>query len=183
MKPTPTISIICALVTLTMITSIPTVAGVPSKELAPPSIRMLDYNQMRAITEITQRIESMMALAQNVSTRVWVQGLRDPDGRVGLFIACSRPFITPSNTTGMDARKAWVLLAVFAITKHTEGSPVSLDYIGFTDQSGLIGEHWFYRLEMSTARQVQHQLFAHAITMEQAYDKVIAAWHRVGPEG
>lgn len=157
-------------------------AAVPPREPPPPGIRMLGYDQMRAVTGITQRIEGMMALAPNVSTRVWAQGLRDPDGRVGLFIACSRPFITPTKTPGMDARKAWVLLAVFAITKHTEGSPVSLDYIGFTDQSGLGGEHWFYRLEMSAARQVQHELFARAITMEQAYDKVIAAWRRVGSE-
>lgn len=36
----------------------------------------------------------------------------------------------------MDARKSWVLLAVFSAVKHTDGSPVSLDYIGFTDATG-----------------------------------------------
>lgn len=82
----------------------------------------------------------------------------------------------------MDDRKAWVLFAVFAITKHIEGSPVGFDYIGFTDQTGLNGDRWFYRLEMSTARQVRRQLFARTITMDQAYGMITTAWRRVGPE-
>lgn len=45
----------------------------------------------------------------------------------------------------------------------------------------MSSDRWFYRLDMSTARLVQHQLFISAITMQQAYDKIIAAWHRVTP--
>lgn len=141
-------------------------ADLPATQSPAHGLRMLGFEEMSALTKIAQRIEGMMTLAHDVHTRVWAQGVRDPDGRIGLFIAFSQPFIAPTKSPEMDDRKAWVLLAVFAITKHTEGSPVSPDYIGFTDRTGLNGDRWFYKLEMSTARQVQRQLFARTITMD-----------------
>ena len=43
------------------------------------------------------------------------------------------------------------------------------------------GDRWFYMLDMSDARRVQGQIFSRAITLEQGYDKIITAWHRVTP--
>lgn len=144
-------------------------------------LRMLNHDEMRVIAACARRIEAMMSVSEDALTKVMLQGLRDPDGRLGIIIACSQPFVTPTNTPGMDERKQWVMLAVFAVVKHAAGSPVKVDYIGLTDSQGVSGGRWFYELDMRKARLMQQRLLTRAITMEQGYDSVVAAWHRVTP--
>ena len=149
----------------------------PPQSAVPPlaveAPKALDGDQIRVFAEMARKIEATMALKASPPQ------MRDPDGRLGIFIDCSQPFLAPPATRGMDMRKTWVLLAIFATVTSTESHPVIVDYIGFTDPEGANGKRWFYELDMSAARQIQKEIFSGAITMEQGYEKVIAAWRRV----
>lgn len=163
-------------------TPLPAVPSRPSADFGNTGTRMLPVDELRVVTEIGRRMESVMALSKDAQTKVWASGTRDADGRLGIYVICSKPFLTPTQSPGVDARKAWLMLAVFAGVKYTGESPVTIDYIGFADPSGMGGEHWFFRLDMSTARQVQHELFANTIDLETGYERIIAAWQRVTPQ-
>jgi len=136
-------------------------------------------DQMRVLSAITSKIAYMMTADPAVKCKVWPDIATESIGRHGIIIACSRSLYLDSNEPGMDVRKSWVMLAVLACVKYTEGSPVTVDYIGFTDPEGLSGERWYYELKMSTAENVHHQIRRGTITMQDGYDQVASAWQRV----
>lgn len=163
-------------------TPLPAVPSGPPLDVWDRGTRMLSIDELRVVTEIGRRMESLMALSKEARTKVWASGTRDADGRLGIYFICSKPLLARTDAPGLDARRAWVMLAVFAAVKYTEESPVAIDYIGFADPSGMSGERWFFRLDMSTARQVQHEFFANTIDLETGFDHIIAAWRRVTPQ-
>ncbi len=135
--------------------------------------KILQEDEQRVLGEIARKIEGTL------SGKASSEKTRDPDGRLGIYIDCPNPFLTPPGTPGMDVRKTWVLLAIFAAVTSTEGSPVVVDYIGLTDPEGANGKRWFYELDMKAAAGVQKEVFSGALTMEQGYEKIIASWRRV----
>lgn len=139
--------------------------------------------EIRALTEISEKIASMMEVGQSAKAKVWPDIETDFEGRHGIFIACSRPLFPAVNEPGMDQRKSWVMLAVLAAVKYTDGGSVAVDYIAFTDPLGQSGERWYYLLEMKDAIFVQHRLLLGGLSMEQGYDKISAVWRRVTPRG
>lgn len=123
--------------------------------------------------DIVRKIEATMVV------KATVPQARDPDGRIGIFIDSGRPFLTPPQTPGMDIRKTWVLLATFSALSAMEGTPVLIDYIGFTDPEGANGKRWFFQLNIKDALRIQKAVFAGDLTMEQGYEQIIAAWKKV----
>ena len=155
----------------------------PARDPSNTGSRMLNVDEMSVITDIARKMTTMLSVVEGVHTRVLPQGMRDPDGRLGIFVVCPQPFIAPAGKPGMNAQKSWVMLAVFAAVKYTADSPVAVDYVGLADARGMTEDRWYYKLNMSAARQVQRQLFAGTISLEQGYDKIAAAWRRVTPAG
>ena len=149
------------------------------------SRRMLGADEMIVVSTIAGRMAGMMSVIGDNHTRVLPQGVRDPDGRLGIIVVSSEPLVPPADAPWKVASKKWVMLAVMAAVKYTAGSPVPIDYIGFTDTQGMGGSsgRWFYELNLSTARLVQRQLLSHTITTEQAFEKVTASWRRVTADG
>ncbi len=139
--------------------------------------------EIRALTEISEKIASMMEVGQSAKAKVWPDIDTDFEGRHGIFIACSRPLYPAVNEPGMDQRKSWIMLAVLAAVKYTDGGSVAVDYIAFTDPLGQSGERWYYQLEMKDAIFVQHRLLLGGLSMEQGYNKISAVWRRVTPQG
>jgi hypothetical protein len=148
-----------------------------------PGNSMLGYDEMLEVVRLARKMESMILAAEAPLAGICPQGLRDPDGRLGIFIVCSRPLVTPTKSPGMDDGKAWVVLSVFAAVKYCGDCPVKVDYIGLTDPRGMSGEGWYYDLNMNAARRVQRSMCSGGLTLEQGYDQIVAAWRRVTPAG
>lgn len=163
-------------------------ADLPAQVSEPPDgwtqkVRGVSDEELRQLTKIVAGIKSMMAVDQAAKTGVWWDAVSDPEGRIGIFMACSQPLAVAINNPGLDMRKSWVLLAVLAAVKYTEDSPVTVSYIAFTDPQGLSGDRWFYKLDMSDAALVRSEILNGRISMEQGYDKIVAAWRRVTQAG
>ena len=86
------------------------------------------------LVDIARKIESTMAV------KATVPATHDPDGHIGIFIDSEQPCLTPPRAPGMDIRKMWELLATFSALSAAEGSPVLIDYIGFTDPEAAHGK-------------------------------------------
>jgi hypothetical protein len=163
-------------------------ADVPAQTSSPTSgwtktVRGVSDDEMRQLTKIVARIKSMMTVDQGVKTGVWSDAVSDPEGHIGIFMACSQPMAVAINNPGLDMRKSWVILAVLAAVKYTEDSPVIVNYIAFTDPLGLSSERWFYKLDMSAASLVRRDILSGRLSMEQGYDKIVASWRRVTHDG
>ncbi len=143
--------------------------------------RMLAVDEMHILTGIAGRMHTMLTVADPIRTKVWAHGLRDERGRAGIFVACSHPFVAPDESESMSLGKSWVLLAVSAAVKYTEGSPVPVDYIAFTEPAGMSGNGWYYELDLRKARQIQRELVAREMTMADGYRRITAIWQKKTP--
>ena len=79
----------------------------------------------------------------------------------------------------MKRKRSWIIFAVIATVKYAEVNRGAVDYIAITDPLGMIGERWYYQLEMTSAAKVQRQLIFEGIGFEKAYKTIMASWHKV----
>jgi len=140
---------------------------------------VLNRQELHVLSVLACRTESMMTLASFTQSHVWPHGVRDHQGRIGLFIGSSEPLIHAKDPALFEAGKSWVVLGVIAAAKYAEGSAVDPDHIAFTDSEGLNGERWYYDLDMKIARRLHRQMVDGVLKPTQAYDLIAAAWRKV----
>lgn len=150
-----------------------------TKESTPKNRHLPTKEEVRTLTRIGEKISSMMNVGQTMTCKVWPDFNTDLAGRHGIFIACPEPLFTTSNEEEMKRKRSWIIFAVIAAVKYAEVNRGAVDYIAITDPLGMIGERWYYQLEMTSAAKVQRQLIFEGIGFEKAYKTIIASWHKV----
>ena len=140
---------------------------------------VLNRNELHTLSAISQKMEFMINPSEFKHTRVWPHGVRDEKGRIGLLISCANPFAKLTTGPESEGFKAWVIYAVIAAVKYSEGSPVPIDHLGFTEFGDTSGDKWYWDLDMATARLVHKNLFSERLTAEEAYAIITQSWSRV----
>ncbi len=137
---------------------------------------------IRVLTQIGEKISSMMNAGQTLTSKVWPDFNTDIEGRRGIFIACSHSLVPTPNEEEMLRQRSWLLFAVISTVKYTEASRAAVDYIAITDPLGMSGERWYYQLEMKAAARIHHQFTNEGISLEQGHEMIMASWHKVTSE-
>jgi hypothetical protein len=140
---------------------------------------VLNRSELHTLSAISQKMEFMINPADFNHTRVWPHGVRDERGRIGLFISCAYPFAQMTAGPELEGFKAWVIYTVIAAVKYSEGSPVPVDHLGFTEFSDSSGDKWYWDLDMANAKLVHKKLFSKGLTPEEAYSIITKTWTRV----
>ena len=140
---------------------------------------VLNRSELHTLSAISQKMEFMINPAEFNHTRVWPHGVRDGRGRIGLFISCAYPFTEMTTGPELEGFKAWVIYTVIAAVKYSEGSPVPVDHLGFTEFDNSSGDKWFWDLDMASAKLVHKKLFSKGITADEAYAIITKSWTRV----
>ena len=73
-----------------------------SSALPYPGNSMLAYDELLVVVGLAKRIERMILAAEAPLAEMCPQGLRDPDGRLGLYIVCAQPLVEPVRRPGMN---------------------------------------------------------------------------------
>jgi hypothetical protein len=142
--------------------------------------RALTRSELLPLEAIAQRAQSMMSVATFTPTRVWPHGVRDRQGRLGIFLCSERPILHDPAPDMVLAKEAWVVFGLVAAVKYSEGSQVG--HVAFTDSSGETGERWYYDISMAEAREIHEMLISGILQPENAFRLIEAAWQKVTPQ-
>lgn len=142
--------------------------------------RALTRSEMLPLEAIALRVQSMMSVATFTPTRVWPHGVRDQQGRLGIFLSSERPILHDPTPAMVQAKKAWVVFGLVAAVKYSEGSQVG--HVAFTDSSGETGERWYYDISMAEAREIHEMLIRGILQPDNAFRLIEAAWQKVTPQ-
>jgi hypothetical protein len=155
-----------------------------SPQSAPPAgsnaARALSRAELLPLEAIAGRVQSMMSEVAFTSTRVWPHGVRDQQGRLGIFLSSERPLFNDPTPAIVQAKEDWVVIGLVAAVKYSEGSQIR--HIAFTDSRGETGEHWYYDISMVEAREIHEMLIRGIVRPENAYRLIEAAWQKVTAE-
>ncbi|MDI1311829.1 hypothetical protein [Prosthecobacter sp.] len=139
----------------------------------------LNRIELHRLENISRRMVEMMSVVSHASL-IWPHGVRDSKGRMGIFIGSERPLFEEPGFEVETVRQAWVVFALIAAVKHSEGSQVG--HIAFTDVNGMLGERWYYDMDMVTAREI-HRLLIHGVILPPAaYKMITSVWQKVTVE-
>jgi hypothetical protein len=141
--------------------------------------RALSRAEFLPLEAIAKRVQSMMSVASFTPTRVWPHGVRDQQGRLGIFLSSERPLFTDPAPTIVKAKEAWVVFGLVAAVKYSEGSQIR--HIAFTDSQGETSERWYYDISMVEAREIHEMLIRGIVRPENAYRLIEAAWQKITP--
>ena len=122
----------------------------------------------------------MMEVASFTPTRVWPHGVRDQQGRLGIFLSSARPLFGDPTPVIVQAKEAWVVFGLVAAVKYAEGS--QLGHIAFTDSNGESSQGWYYDISMAEAREIHELMIRGLVLPENAYRLIEAAWQKVTPQ-
>ena len=139
--------------------------------------RALSRAEMLPLEAIARRVQSMMAADTFTPARVWPHGVRDRQGRLGIFLSAERPLFNDPTPAIVLAKKAWVVFGLVAAVKYSEGSQVG--HVAFTDSRGETGERWYYDISMAEAREIHEMLIRGIVQPENAFRLIEAAWQKV----
>ncbi len=141
--------------------------------------RALSRAELLPLEAIARRAQTMMEVASFTPTRVWPHGVRDQQGRLGIFLSSARPLFGDPKPVIVQAKEAWVVFGLVAAVKYAEGS--QLGHIAFTDSRGETGERWYYDISMAEAREIHELMIRGLVRPENAYRLIEAAWQKVTP--
>ncbi len=139
--------------------------------------RALSRAEMLPLEAIARRVQSMMSVATFTPTRVWPHGVRDQQGRLGIFLSSERPLFNDPTPAMVQAKEAWVVFGLIAAVKYSEGSQVG--HVAFTESRGETGERWYYDISMAEAREIHEMLISGILRPENAFKLIEAAWQKV----
>jgi hypothetical protein len=139
--------------------------------------RALSRAELLPLEAIARRAQSMMEMALFTPTRVWPHGVRDQQGRLGIFLSSERPLFGDPTPVIAQAKEAWVVFGLVAAVKYSEGSQIR--HIAFTDSRGETGERWYYDISMAEAREIHELLVRGILRPENAFKVIEAAWQKV----
>ena len=142
--------------------------------------RALSRSELLPLESIARRAQSMMSIATFTATKVWPHGVRDQQGRLGIFLSSGRPLFNDSTPAVVNAKEIWAVLALLAAVKYSEGSEVG--HIAFTDCNGETGERWYYDICMDDARRIQLMLLHGDVRHEEAFKLMELSWQKVTAE-
>lgn len=137
----------------------------------------LSRAEMLPLQAIARRTQSMMEVASYTPTRVWPHGVRDQQGRLGLFLSSTRPLFSDPTPENVQAKQAWVVFGLVAAVKYSEGSQIR--HIAFTDSRGETGERWYYDISMAEAREIHGMMIRGILRPENAFKLIEAAWVKI----
>jgi hypothetical protein len=154
-----------------------------ASQSAPPAksyaARALSRAELLPLEAIAKRVQSMMSVASFTPTRVWPHGVRDQQGRLGIFLSSKRFLFDDPTPAIVQAKEAWVVFGLVAAVKYSEGSQVG--HVAFTDSNGETGERWYYDISMAEAREIHEMLIRGIVRPENAYRLIEAAWQKITP--
>lgn len=142
--------------------------------------RVLTRAELLPLEAIAGRVQSMMSVASFTPTRVWPHGVRDHQGRLGLFLSSQRRLFNEGTPAVIRAREAWVVFGLVAAVKYSEGSQIR--HIAFTDTCDETRERWYYDISMVEAREIHEMLIRGVVRPENAYRLIEAAWKKITPD-
>lgn len=142
--------------------------------------RALSRAELLPLEAIARRAQSMMSVVRFTPTRVWPHGVRDRQGRLGIFLSSERPLFNDPTIDMVKAKEAWVVFGLLAAVKYSEGSQV--EHVAFTDRSGETGERWYYDISMAKAREIHELIVRGILRPEKAFKLIEAAWQKVTPQ-
>jgi len=151
-----------------------------SQSAAPVEIkagRPLIRSELLPLEAIARRVESMMSVATFTTTRVWPHGVRDQQGRLGIFLSSERPVFHDSKPILVRAKEAWVVFGLIAAVKYSEGSQVG--HLAFTDSNGETGERWYYDISMAEAREIHGMMIRGILKPENAFKVIETVWQKI----
>ena len=76
--------------------------------------RALSRAELLPLEAIARRVQSMMSVATFTPTRVWPHGVRDYQGRLGIFLSSERPILHDAAPETVLAKEAWVVFGLAA---------------------------------------------------------------------
>lgn len=141
--------------------------------------RALTRAELLPLEAIAKRVQSMMSVDVFTPTRVWPHGVRDQQGRLGIFLSSERPLFNDPTPSIVKAKEAWVVFGLVAAVKYAEGSQIR--HIAFTDTRGETTERWYYDISMAEAREIHEMLIRGIVRPENAYKLIEAAWLKITP--
>lgn len=142
--------------------------------------RTLSRAELLPLEAVAGRVQSMMSEVAFTSTRVWPHGVRDQQGRIGIFLSSERPLFNDPTPVIAQAKEDWVVIGLVAAVKYSEGSQIR--HIAFTDSRGETGERWYYDLSMAEAREIHEMMIRGVLRPENAYKLIEARWQKVTPQ-
>jgi hypothetical protein len=142
--------------------------------------RALSRAELLPLEAVAGRVQSMMSEVAFTSTRVWPHGVRDQQGRIGIFLSSERPLFNDPTPAIAQAKEDWVVIGLVAAVKYSEGSQIR--HIAFTDSRGETGERWYYDLSMAEAREIHEMMIRGVLRPENAYKLIEARWQKVTPQ-
>jgi hypothetical protein len=142
--------------------------------------RALSRAELLPLEAVAGRVQSMMSEVAFTSTRVWPHGVRDQQGRIGIFLSSERPLFNDPTPVIAQAKEDWVVIGLVAAVKYSEGSQIR--HIAFTDSRGETGERWYYDLSMAEAREIHEMMIRGVLRPENAYKLIEARWQKVTPQ-
>ena len=110
------VSLLTALLVLseTAASSTPQTHQPPAQEETP---QVLSLAELQPLETISKRVASMMSVISTVPTRIWPHGVRDHQGRQGIFLSSQRPLFHDSDPAVVQAKQAWVVYGLIASVK------------------------------------------------------------------
>lgn len=142
--------------------------------------RALSRAELLPLEAIARRVQSMMEVASFTPTRVWPHGVRDQQGRLGIFLSSARPLFGDPKPVIVQAKEAWVVFGLVASVKYAEGS--QLGHIAFTDSRGETGERWYYDISMAEAREIHDLMIRGLLRPENAFKLIEASWQKINAD-
>lgn len=142
--------------------------------------RALSRAELLPLEAVAGRVQSMMSEIAFTFTRVWPHGVRDEQGRIGIFLSSERPLFNDPTPAIVQAKEDWVVIGLVAAVKYAEGSQIR--HIAFTDSRGETGERWYYDLSMAEAREIHGLMIRGVLHPENAYRVIEARWQKVTPQ-
>jgi hypothetical protein len=158
----------------------PSVASQIEQPVESKAAQALSRTELLQLEDIARRAQSMMSVATFTSTRVWPHGVRDRQGRLGIFLSSQRTLFNKPTIDMVKAKEAWVVFGLLAAVKYSEGSQVG--HVAFTDISGETGERWYYDISMDEARGIHELIVRGILRPEDAFKLIEAAWQKVTPQ-
>jgi hypothetical protein len=155
----------------------PSAASQSARPIESKAARALSRAELLPLEAIAQRTQSMMSVATFTPTRVWPHGVRDQQGRLGIFLSSERPILHDPTPAMVQAKEAWVVFGLIAAVKYSEGSQVG--HVAFTDSSGETAERWYYDISMAEAREIHELLVRGILRPENAFKLIESAWQKV----
>lgn len=140
--------------------------------------RYHERHEMRALTEVASRVESMMSLAPQTHSRAWVPAEKCHQGKTHLFISAQ---IGLEAISGPQAKlsKAWSVLAALAAAKYSPASPVEIHVLALSGPPSLNPTTSYYTVDMTVVRKMHRQLQYNEINMEGAWQMLSSNWQKV----